>query len=61
MPQIKRQLDFCLWVRGFLVVSFETLLNQFRLRWKYVKVGNHEQQAFFVQIKENLHLLDEVF
>jgi len=27
MPQLKGQYDVCLWVQGFLVVSFEPLLN----------------------------------
>jgi hypothetical protein len=29
--QLKRQSDVCLWVIGFLIVSLEPQLNQFRL------------------------------
>jgi len=34
MPQLKRQSDVSFGVQGFLIVSFEPLLNQFRLRGK---------------------------
>jgi len=52
MPKLKHQSDVCLRVRGFLVVCFEPLLNQFRLWWKYVKVSNHEQQIFSYKSKQ---------